>query len=213
MRGLAYIRVSTKEQDEEVQRGAIQEFADRRGIVILDWFIDKASGAIPFRQREGAQYLLYRLEELKPDCIVTWSIDRLGRNMIDIMNILLEFENRGVRVITIKEEFFQTLDTNLRKLLISIFSWFAEYERNRIRERMEEAWRQGKQKGRPRRVSDSLILKYYNDYCVKKGLSLRDMCRLMNATGHKVSYETLKKHVRRLKAEGKIKIRVKVEKS
>jgi len=56
-----------------------------------------------------------------------------------------------------------------------------------------------------------VILKYYNDYHVKKGLSLKDVCRLMNANGYDISYETLKKHIKRLRDDGKIKVRIKVE--
>jgi len=211
MRGVAYVRVSTREQDEEVQRSAIEEFAKRKGIEITKWYVDKISGALVFRLREGAQQLLRDIEVEKPDCIIAWSLDRLGRNMLDTMNTVLEFENRGIRVVTIKEEFLQSIDSNLRQLLLSIFSWIAEFERRRIRERQEEAWRQGKQKGRPRKVSDSVILKYYNDYHVKKGLSLKDVCRLMNANGYDISYETLKKHIKRLRDDGKIKVRIKVE--
>jgi len=208
MKGVAYIRVSTKEQDEEVQRSAIEDFVKRRNIEILKWYVDKTSGAKMFKDRDGARELLKDLDSLKPDCVISWSLDRLGRNMLDTMSTTLEFEKRGIRVITIKEEFLQTIDPNLRQLLLSIFSWIAEFERRRIRERQEEAWRQGKQKGRPKKVSDPLLLKFFNEYYVKKGLSLKDVCRLMNASGHEISYETIRKRIKKLEAEGKIKTKI-----
>ena len=150
MKAVAYIKVSTKEQDEEVQRKAIEEFAKQRGIAVLKYYVDKGeSSAKPFKSRPSAQLLLQELDKLKPDCIIAWSLDRLGRTMLDTLNTVIELENRGYKVITVKEEWLQTLDDNIRKLVLSILSWVAEFERKRIRERQEEAWRMGKQKGSP----------------------------------------------------------------
>jgi len=211
MKALAYIRVSTREQDEEVQKNAIESFAQQRGIEILKWYVDKASGAIAFKNRESAKELLKDIDLLKPDLVIAWSLDRLGRNMLDTTSVVLELENKGVKIVTVKEEFLQTLDQSIRKLFLSIFSWIAEFERLRMRERQLEAWRQGKQKGRPKKISDELLLKYYNDYVVKKGLSLMDVCRLLNASGHKISYETVKKRIKKLKEEGRIKVKIVVK--
>ncbi|MDW7990443.1 MAG: recombinase family protein, partial [Archaeoglobaceae archaeon] len=100
----------------------------------------------------------------KVDAIVVWSIDRLGRNMLDVLKTVIELEERNVKVVSVKEEFLQMLDENVRKLILSILTWFAEFERKRIRERQIEAWNQGKQKGRPKKVSDSEILAFWHKY-------------------------------------------------
>ena len=212
MRCVAYVRVSTREQDEEVQRKAIEEFARSRGAEVLGWYVDKGeSGARPFRDRPAASRLLEDLPKLGVDCVLAWSIDRLGRSMLDTMNTILELESRGMRVVTVKEEFLQTLDTNIRKLILSILSWVAEYERRRIRERQEEAWRQGKRKGRPPKVSDDVLLRYYSKYVAGMGLTLRDLWKIMNADGVGISYSTLRQRVRRLVEEGRIRVEVKVK--
>jgi DNA invertase Pin-like site-specific DNA recombinase len=204
--------VSTREQDEEVQRRAIEEFAKQRSYDVLEWYVDKGeSGAKPFKDRPAANKLLEDLERLRPECVLSWSIDRLGRSMLDTMNTILELESKGVKVITVKEEFLQTLDPNIRKLILSILSWVAEYERRRIRERQEEAWRQGKQKGRPPKVTDDTILKYYKHYVATLGLSLKDMWKIMRADGHDISYSRLKQRVRKLKQERKIRVETRVE--
>jgi len=131
-----YIRVSTREQDEQVQKKALEEFSRAKGMELLKLYIDKGeSGAKSFRERPGAIQLLSELDEVKPDCVVSWSLDRLGRTMIDTVNTVMELENRGVKVITVKEEWLQTLDENIRKLILSILAWVAEWERKRIRER------------------------------------------------------------------------------
>ena len=111
MRGVAYVRVSTREQDEEVQRRAIEDFARRRGIEIVGWYVDKGeSGAKPFKSRPGARRLLEELEGKRPDVVVAWSLDRLGRTMLDTLSTVMELEDRGYRVVTVKEEWLQTLD-------------------------------------------------------------------------------------------------------
>jgi DNA invertase Pin-like site-specific DNA recombinase len=205
MRCVAYIRVSTKEQDEEIQRNAIMEFSKTRNIEILDWYVDKGvSGSNPFSQRPEASRLLQDLDKLRPECVVSWSIDRLGRTMLDTLNTVIGLEEKNIRVITVREDFLQTLDPNVRRLILSILSWVAEFERRRIRERQEEAWRQGKQKGRPKKVSDTTILRYYKDYVVNRGISMKDMWKIMRGDGIDISYSRIKERIRELKRQGKI---------
>ena len=196
VRCVAYIRVSTKEQDEEVQRRAIEEFAARRRLEILRFYIDKGeSGAKNFRDRPEARRLLEELERLRPQCVVAWSLDRLGRTMLDTINTVMSLEQRGVKVITIKEEWLQSLDDNIRKLILSILAWVAEFERRRIRERQEEAWRQGKQKGRPPKVPDEVIKRYLEKY---RGLSKKDIWKIMRQDGWDISYDRFLRRVKRL---------------
>jgi len=179
VRALAYIRVSTREQDEGVQRRAIEEFAAARGIEIVEWYVDKGeSGAKPFSQRPEASRLLRELEERRPDVIVAWSLDRLGRTMLDTLSTILELESRGCKVVTVKEEWLQTLDDNVRRLVLSILAWVAEFERRRIRERQEEAWRQGKQKGRPPKITDEEVERYARRYPT---LSVSALTAVINA--------------------------------
>ena len=208
MKCVAYIRVSTKEQDEEVQRKAIEDYAGRQKVEIAEWYVDKGeSGAVPFKNRPAANKMLEDLGKIKPECVLSWSIDRLGRSMLDTMNTIIELESRGVRVITVKEEFLQTLDPNIRKLILSILSWVAEYERRRIKERQEEAWKHGKQKGRPPKVSDHIIKQYYKQYVAERGLSVRDMWKIMRADGHEISYDRLLKRIKMMAKRGEIVVK------
>jgi len=196
MKCVAYIRVSTREQDEEIQRKAIEEFAKSRGLEILGWYVDKGeSGAKPFKDRPSARELLEELDRIKPECIVAWSLDRLGRTMLDTLNTIIDLENRGFKVITVKEEWLQTLNSNIRKLILSILSWVAEFERRRIKERQEEAWRQGKQKGRPPKVPDEVLAQYLRKY---RGLSKKDIWRILKANGYDISYERFLRRIKKL---------------
>ncbi|MEM4593111.1 MAG: recombinase family protein [Thermofilum sp.] len=195
MKAFGYIRVSTRDQDEDVQRRAIEEFARSRGIEVLGFYVDKVSGASAFRERPEGSRLVKDLEAERVDAVVVWSIDRLGRSMIDTLNTVIELENRGIRVLSVKEEWLQTLDENVRKLLLSVLAWFAEFERKRIRERQLEAWSQGKQKGRPRKLRPEAVERYLKKY---NTLPLSSILKIMRADGINVSYSTLRNYVKEL---------------
>lgn len=197
MRCYAYVRVSTKEQDEEVQVRAIMEFAKQRGIEVPRFFVDKGeSGAKPFMDRPGAQQLIQSIGIDNVNCIVSWSLDRMGRTMLDTLGTVISLEERGVRVITVKEEWLQTLDQNVRRLVLSILSWFAEFERRRIRERQEEAWKQGKQKGRPRKIPPQIVKRYIDRY---RNLRYKDIWKIMNVDGYTISYSTFRRYIKEIK--------------
>ena len=87
-----YIRVSTMEQNIERQVSGDTEV-----------LIDKCSGSIPFAERKSGSMLLKRAEEGELNCVEVHSIDRLGRNTIDIMNTIQELTKLGVNVISEKE--------------------------------------------------------------------------------------------------------------
>jgi len=197
MKAVAYIRVSTREQDENIQRQALEEFAKARNIQLLGWFGDKGvSGAKRFKEREGAQALLGFIKNNPVDAVIVFAIDRLGRNMEDTVNTIKELEEQGVKVISIKEEFLQTMDDNIRKLILSILSWVAEFERRRLRERQLAAWESGKQKGRPPKLSDATLKRYLKKY---PDLPIKSLWKIMKADGIDISYDWLRKRIKRLK--------------
>ena len=197
MRAVAYIRVSTTEQDEEIQRREIEDFAVREGITIVKWYVDKGqSGSKPFDQRPGAQELLVELQAVKPEVLLSWALDRIGRNMLGTINTILKLEGMNVKVLTVKEEWLRTMDPMIRKLILSILAWVAEYERRRIRERQLAAWASGKQKGRPPKVDDKTLTKYLKKY---KGLNKKAIWKILRADGYDISYWQFIRRVKRLR--------------
>ncbi|MEM3942501.1 MAG: recombinase family protein [Thermofilaceae archaeon] len=192
-----YVRVSTKEQDELVQVSALEEFAKSRNITVVKYFIDKgASGAMRFKDRPAANELLKALEGGSVRTLLIFSLDRLGRDMLDALETLVELEERGVTTISLKEEFLQVLDPQVRRLILAVLLWVAEFERRRLRERLEAAWAAGKQKGRPRKVSESVVRAYLEKY---KGLPLKAIWKIMTVDGIRISYKTLLRRVKELK--------------
>ncbi len=203
MLAFGYVRVSTKEQDLFIQVKAIEEYAKSRGIKLLKIFEDDAtSGEKKFFERNGGKKLLEALDLINPDLLIVYSIDRIGRNMNDIINVINFFEEKGIKVISIKEEWLQTLDYNVRKLILNILAWVSEYEKELIKRRREEAWRLGKQKGRPRKIKDEIYIKYYKKY--GKVLKLKHIWKIMLTDGYKIDYSTFYRNIKRLKSEGKI---------
>ena len=131
-----YIRVSTLEQN-------ISRQADFDGLQ----FIDRCSGEILFKERTEAIKLL---KDTSIREVHVHSIDRLGRNTLDIMQTIQYFTNKGVNVVSEKEG-LQTLidgkENPIAKMMIGILGTLAEFELSRIKERQREGIANAKAKG------------------------------------------------------------------
>jgi DNA invertase Pin-like site-specific DNA recombinase len=131
-----YIRVSTKEQNTDRQ-------TDFNGLT----YIDECSGSIPFKERPEAKKLLDN-KEIKE--VHVHSIDRLGRNTLDIMQTIQDFTSKGINVVSVKEG-LQTLidgkENPIAKMMIGILGTLAEFELSRIKERQAEGIAKAKEKG------------------------------------------------------------------
>ena len=131
-----YIRVSTIEQN-----------TDRQHDDSLKTYIDKCSGSIAFKDRTEASKLLANNKVTE---VLVHSIDRLGRNTIDIMNTIQNFTNRGINVISEKEGLKTIIDGKenpVAKMMIGILGTLAEFELTRIKERQVEGIAKAKAKG------------------------------------------------------------------
>lgn len=131
-----YIRVSTKEQNTDRQN-------DFKGKT----YIDECSGSIAFIDRSEASKLLLN-EDITE--VHVHSIDRLGRNTLDIMQTIQYFTDKGINVVSTKEG-LQTIvngkENPIAKMIIGILGTLAEFELNRIKERQSEGIEKAKAKG------------------------------------------------------------------
>ena len=131
-----YIRVSTIEQNTDRQ----DDFNGKT-------YTDECSGSTAFKDRKEASKLLANDEVSE---VLVHSIDRLGRNTIDIMNTIQDFTNRGINVISEKEG-LQTIingkENPVAKMMIGILGTLAEFELNRAKERQAEGIAKAKAKG------------------------------------------------------------------
>ena len=146
-----YIRISTP--DQKLERQLIKQHPDER------IYIDVISGSVPFDKRPGGQELL---EDKELTYVTVHAIDRLGRNLLDILTTLQYFEDNGVKLKVDNLGIESLVDGKPNpafKLIISVLANIAEMERNTMLERQKEgielARAKGKYKGRVRGSKES----------------------------------------------------------
>lgn len=193
-----YLRVSTLSQ--EVGR---QEFQlDKLKIKFDKEYIDKCTG----KNRDRPQ-LIKMMNELKDgDILYCESISRLGRNLKDLLEIVEELVNKGVRVVLVKEGI--DTSTTTYKLLIGIFGAVSEMERETTQERTlqsierlkdiksdtgEIATKSGKWFGREEKTIEDLPKDFYRYYTkmIKKEISKVEMSKLLGC-GRATLYRWIK---------------------
>lgn len=147
---VAYLRVSTYEQNIDKNKANILEFANRLNLGKVHFVEEIISGRTPWRQRQIAAVL----EELQDsDTIIVAELSRLGRSMLECMEILALASRKGIRIYAIKGN-WQLDQTIQSKIIAMAFSMAAEIERDLISQRTTEALRlrkaQGLKLGRPK---------------------------------------------------------------
>lgn len=138
---IGYARVSTSDQNPELQQDALQN----AGVARI--FTDKASGATLERPQLQAC-----LDYLNPgDVLVVWRIDRLGRSLTDIVSLVADLADHGVQFRSVTEAIDTT--TPGGELVFHIFASLAQMERRLISERtkagLAAARARGRMGGRP----------------------------------------------------------------
>lgn len=149
-RTIGYARVSTEDQHLDLQINALK-LAGCSAI-----FEDQGISATA-KRRPGFEQALASLQA--GDVFVVWKMDRAFRSLKNALNILEEFENRGVEFRCLTEDIDTT--TAMGKCMYQIRHAFSELERNLIRERtkagMEAARQRGAHLGRPKKLSHPQI--------------------------------------------------------
>lgn len=146
---LGYARVSTGDQDAQLQHDALTAAGCYR------IFTDTASGALQLRPELGKL-----MDQLRPgDTLVVWRLDRLGRSIRHLIDQLSELQERGIEFRSLQEN----IDTSSPggRLVFHIFASLAEFERDLIRERtnagLAAARARGRTGGRPPRHERSIF--------------------------------------------------------
>lgn len=152
MRTFAYCRVSTTEQTTENQVLAIKnagyDVEEQRVIS------EVCSGSTPTENRSEFKNLVNNKLE-SGDTLVVLKLDRLGRDNINVQQTIQQLNDKGIKVICLDLP-IADLSSSEGKLMLQMFSAFAEFERNRIIERTNEglarAKAEGKKLGRPKAI-------------------------------------------------------------
>ncbi|MCK5708398.1 MAG: recombinase family protein [Candidatus Aureabacteria bacterium] len=144
-----YIRVSTEDQAKEgysleVQREYLESFAKREGYEIFKVYCDDGISAYSTR-RPALQKLLADAKNNKFDFVLVYKIDRFSRKLKDLLNLVDELSSYGVGFKSATEPF--DTSTSAGKLMFQQLGSFAEFERNRIAERVFPGMVKGVQAG------------------------------------------------------------------
>ena len=170
MANIAYVRVSTAEQNEERQIKALEAYS------IDEWFTEKVSAKDTNRPKLKEMMRYVR----KGDTVYVLDFSRLARSTADLLNIVREIEEKKAHIISLKESFDTSTPTG--KLMMTMMAAIAEFERNNLLERQKEgiaiAKAAGKYRGRNKiEVPD---FENYYDLYMKRKLSKSDIARRLN---------------------------------
>jgi DNA invertase Pin-like site-specific DNA recombinase len=169
-----YVRCSSIEQKTDRQRVNESEY---------DFVIeDKVSGATEFALRTGGSQVIELLNKCQITELGVWQIDRLGRNMLDILQTIQRFTEKGIPIYFISQG-LRTLNEDgvenpISKLIISILGIVSEMERNQIRERQ---------------LQGIAIAKALGSYKGRKTGTMEDVLTFLSKPKNKKAVELLKK--------------------
>ena len=150
MKAAIYARVSTFDQTVDNQLLDLRRYLDARGWTPINEYVDVSSGAKD--RRPGLDDLVRDARRRKFDAVVVWKLDRLGRSLRHLVLLMEELQGLGVALVSLGEGL--DLSTPAGRLQAGLLAAVAQFERERIGERvvagLQRARTQGKRLGRPR---------------------------------------------------------------
>ena len=190
----AYIRVSTDKQDLENQKYAILQFANDKKLGNVEFIEESVSGRISWKNRK-LKDLIDNLQS--GDNLIVAELSRLGRSMLEIMELLSILLRKGVNVYVVKGN-YELKDDIQSKVLTFAFSLASEIERELISQRTKEALAkrkaEGKKLGRPKGSYSSKLdnKKEYIKELLDKGVSIASIAKILG-----VHYHTVRNYIKR----------------
>jgi DNA invertase Pin-like site-specific DNA recombinase len=186
MMAAIYARVSTADQTCENQLIDLRRYCGARGWDATEYVDTGISGAKD--RRPALDQLMADARRRKVDTVVVWRLDRFGRNLRHLITAIEELNAAGVSFVSMGENIDTASPTG--RLLLGIMGSFAEFERERIRERIHaglaRARRQGQKLGRKRqRIAASDLQRV-------AGLSVREAARVLGVPASRVHSERLR---------------------
>src|SRR6266700_904155 len=165
---IGYARVSKNEQNLDLQLDALKAAGCEK------IFHDKITSL-----KEERKGLDEALAFLRPgDALVVWKLDRLGRTLRHLIDLVAEFNQQGIGFKSLKETIDTTTSTG--KLIFHIFAALAEFERDIIHERtkagLEAARAPGRKGGRPKTLTPKQIAQLRALYADKTN-NIKDICK------------------------------------
>jgi DNA invertase Pin-like site-specific DNA recombinase len=169
---IGYARVSTNEQNLDLQRDALL----KAGVASKDIYTDKISGTKS--DRPGLAQALSHLR--KDDTLIVWRLDRLGRSLKHLIETITALEQQGIAFKSVTENIDTSSATG--QLVFHIFGALAQFERQLIRERtnagLTAARTRGRKGGRPKStLSDKKKLQLAKQMYEDKKMPVADIIK------------------------------------
>lgn len=168
---IGYIRISTADQQFSLQKQALES----NGVDNRHIFEDNCSGSL--RDRPGLNKMLEFIQE--GDEVIIWKLDRLGRSLSHLIEIMSTFKKKNIILKSITENIDTSTPTG--NLFFHMFGMMAEYEYSLISERVKAgmlaAKKRGIRGGRPKAISDEKIEEAKK--MISEGFSKVKVCRIL----------------------------------
>jgi DNA invertase Pin-like site-specific DNA recombinase len=179
---IGYARTSTREQHLDIQRTALKEAGCDR------IFEEQVSGVGAVR--EQLQQCLQFCRE--GDCLVVYKLDRLGRSMRDLLDIIEQLRQRNISLVSIRDNIDTGSTTG--KLVLHIFSALAEFERDLILDRTSEGRREARKRGvkfgRPKQEKSDKAVACANLY--RSGMTVPQIMQQLSIRSKSTVYRFLR---------------------
>jgi len=189
----AYIRVSTGNQELDNQKYAILKYANEKKLGNVEFIEETVSGKVSWKKRD-LKNLVDNLEE--GDILIVSELSRLGRSMLEIMELLTILLEKKVNVHVVKGN-YEFKDDLQSKIITFVFSLASEIERELISQRTKEALArkkaEGKRIGRPKGSLKSKLdpKRELIEEFLEKGVSMSSIAKILG-----VHYQTLRNYVK-----------------
>lgn len=203
MKIIGYIRVSSVQQDVDSQRQLLLKYAQQNRMLIDEFIECNVSSRLSPKER--------RIDELLnilsvDDILLVSELSRMGRNMLEVLNIINDLSIRHVKIIFVRQPELSTTAAH-GKLLLSIYAYFSESERtfiaNRTRAGLDAARSRGVKLGRPH-GSKNLRTSPFEPHraeiirFLKQGVPVNTILRIINGERQKdakLSYTAIRYYI------------------
>ena len=191
-----YLRVSTKEQNTDYQRSQILGYSNDNKLGSVEFIDDTVSGAVDWKKR-GISTLIDQMND--GDILLVNEFSRLGRSLLDILDILKTLKEKDVKVHIVRDKLVIGDDIS-SKLMVFMFGLVSEIERDLIKSRVQEGVKNFKEKnpdkswGRPKGSQYKSNLDDKKEHIVEllsKGISKTSISKMLD-----LNYQTLCSYIK-----------------
>ncbi len=139
IKSVAYARVSTvlQGQDPEHQLVPIRDIAKSRGYTLVAEYVDRISGTTPTEKRKALDELVKQARQGKFKVVIIYALDRLGRDLRHLLNLLHELDALGITVVSIRESL--DFGSPMGRACIALIGIMSQLEREWISQRIKTA--------------------------------------------------------------------------